>query len=524
MKNALTLILIRYLVGFCLIFSIAGNAVAATINEVAKLLPSDLASWEYFGWSVAVDGDTAVIGAIGGDSTGTAYVFVHTAGVWIEQQKLTATDSSSGDNFGWSVAVDGDTVVIGAPRADDVGISSGSAYIFTRTADMWMQQQKLTAGDADEGALFGWSVAIDGDSAVIGSPADDNMVTRPGSAYVFNQSTGVWSQQQKLTASDSASGDNFGWSVDVDRDSLAIGTHPQFSSGGPAYVFTRSADLWIQQQKLTISDNDGCPYFNMADYEGASVAIDGDTLIVGRNTDHEIDCYSGAAYVFTRSAGVWTQQQKLTASDADGGERFGYSVALDGNTAVISAPQDDEMNWNSGSAYVFTRTAGAWSESHKLLASDGVSYDTLGEAVAVSGSTVVAGAINYNDGVYRNAGKAYVFSDGPIVSNVVANPNPLPPYTPLVITANVDDTANGGSTIANANCTIDGGIARPMSPLDGNFDQTMEDVSTTLKGGAPAGIYNICVTGTDSAGNTGMESCTSVYVMPTPPINLWLTP
>src|SRR6185503_19688910 len=188
---------------------------------------SDAAAGDLFGDSVAVSGDTAVVGAIGDDdggtSSGSAYVFVRSAGVWSQQQKLTASDALAGDEFGYSVAVSGDTAVVGARSDSDAGTFSGSAYVFVRSAGVWSQQQKLTASDAAAGDFFGFSVAVSGDTAVVGAIFDDDAGSGSGSAYVFVRSAGVWSQQQKLTASDAAASDSFGASVAVSGDTAVVG-------------------------------------------------------------------------------------------------------------------------------------------------------------------------------------------------------------------------------------------------------------------------------------------------------------
>ena len=276
------------------------SAGALTPVEVAKLVASDGAVGDYFGYSVAVDGDTAVIGAYGdgnyGTNSGSAYVFSRSGSTWVQQAKLTAPDGASGDFFGVSVAVDGDTAVIGAHYDEDNGPGSGSAYVFSRISGTWAQQAKLKAPNWAAGSLFGYSVAVDGDTAVIGAYGDYYYGTNSGAAYVFSRSGSTWEQQAKITAPGGAANQYFGLSVAVDGDTAVIGA---FGDGN---------------------------YFN-----------------------------SGAAYVFSRSGGIWLQQAKLTASDEAAGDYFGWSVAVDGNTAaVIGVRYDDDKGTSSGSAYVFS--------------------------------------------------------------------------------------------------------------------------------------------------------------------------
>ena len=319
-----------------------------------KLTASDAASEDQFGYSVSIDGDTAVIGARldndNGSASGSAYVYVRSNGVWSEQAKLTASDGASGDEFGYRVSIDGDTAVIGALHDNNGSGSAGSAYVFVRDNGVWSEQAKLTASDGAENDRFGYSVAIDGDTAVIGAISDQDNGHNSGSAYVYVRSNGVWSEQAKLTASDGASSDDFGLSASIDGDTAVIGAYGDDDNGsnsGSAYVYVRSNGVWSEQAKLTASDGASSDEF------GRSVSIDGDTALIGANADDDNGSNSGSAYVYVRSNGVWSEQQKLTASDGASGDYFGISVSIAGDTAVIGARLDDDNGSNSGSAYVF---------------------------------------------------------------------------------------------------------------------------------------------------------------------------
>ena len=511
-KNALTL------TGFLLSLSFSGAGYGLTLNEAQKLLASDGMGGDEFGYTVALDGDTAVIGAPyndywGGDS-GSAYVFTRTAGVWSQQAKLRPDRIFAGDHFGWSVAIDGDTVLVGAVSTDDSGPYSGTAYVFTRSGTTWSQQAQLTPAEGAGGDSIGWSVALDGDTALIGAQLHDGATADEGAAYVFTRSGTTWTEQAELTAFDATHGDAFGYSVALDGDTALIGV-PYDYNPGSAYVFSRSGTTWTHQAKLTASDGAYLDYF------GWSVALAGDTALIGARLDDDNGLPdSGSLYVFTRSVSVWSQQTKLTPSDAAAGDQFGFSAAFEGDEAVIGAPYDDDNAVDSGSAYLFTRTGGVWSETAKLLASMGDASDRLGyhhEAVAVSGATALAGAY-LDDDKGTNSGSAYVFTlptamddEGPVTSNVSVTPNPAPVNTLLLLTASVDDTTTGGSTIASAAYTIDGGGGGAMNAQEGGFDAVMEDVTATLSF-PEAGVYNVCVSGTDSVGNTGDEECVLLAV------------
>ena len=425
-----------------------------------KLTANDGAGNDYFGYSVSIDGDTAVIGANGddddGSTSGSAYVFTRTNGIWTQVAKLTAGSpyGDATDYFGYSVSIDGDTVVIGAYN-DESPSGSGSAYVFTRNtagdlASGWTQVARLKASDAVHFDGFGYSVSIDGDTMVIGAWADDDDGTDSGSAYVFTRNTAGdlasgWTQVAKLTAgTDGAADDRFGQSVSIDGDTVVIGAFFDDDGGsnsGSAYVFTRNTagDLtsgWTQVAKLTADDGAADDRF------GTTVSIDGDTIVIGAYQDDDNGSASGSAYVFTRdTAGDltsdWTQHAKLTANDGAGSDYFGYSVSIDDDTVVIGAYQDDDKGGGSGSAYVFTRdTAGdltsGWTQTDKLTASDGASNDLFGHSVAISGNTVVIGA--YLD---DSSGSAYIFIDNPSDTRLTVEATELTVSSNLTVSGDV---------------------------------------------------------------------------------------
>lgn len=389
--------------GSVYVFTRSGNS----WSEQAKLIASDDAAGDQFGVSVSLSGETVVIGANQDDSVrGSAYVFTRSGESWGQQQKLTALDAAASDEFGCSVAVSGDTVVVGAYRDDSI---RGSAYVFTRSSSTWSQQQKLTAADAATDDRFGWSVGISGNTVIVGAPRDDDGGSATGSAYVFTRSVSTWSQQQKLTAADRAEADQFGSSVSVSGDTLIVGAYANDDSGessGSAYVFARSGGIWSQQEKLIAPDAAASDQF------GWSVAVSGDTVVAGAHLDDNVNggTNSGSAYVFTRSGVFWTQQAKLTASDAAANDLFGTSVAITGDTVVVGSSQDDDGGIDSGSAYVFFRSGSTWKQQAKLIASDAAANDFFGHSVSVSGDSVVVGAWGDDTIKGSSAGSAYVFT------------------------------------------------------------------------------------------------------------------
>jgi hypothetical protein len=298
----------------------------------------------------------------------------------------------------------GNIAVIGAWGDDDNGSNSGSAYVFRRTGGEWTERQKLTAGDGEAFDQFGQAVDVSGPAVAIGAIGTDG----DGAVYVYRRIVGGWTEHQKLTDGDGAAADQFGVSVAVDGATMLIGAVLDDDNGlnaGAAYVFTRSGGVWSEQEKLTASDGASGDGF------GGDVALDGNTALVAAALDDDNGESSGSVYAFTRSAGLWSEEQKLLAGDGAPGDQFGDGIALDGNTAVVGAFQDDDNGAESGSAHVWFRTAGTWAEDRKLLASDGAAGDFFGRPVALDGNTAVIGAY-FADHNGDASGSAYVFKVG----------------------------------------------------------------------------------------------------------------
>lgn len=399
-------------------------------TEMQKLIASDGESFENFGHSVFLSGDTAIIGASGDDdngaSSGSAYIFIRNDTTWVQQAKLLASDGTSYDTFGRSVSLSGNTAIIGAHADDDNGAESGSAYVFTRTGTTWTQQQKLLATDGATEDWFGYSVAIDGNTAVIGAIKDDDNGAQSGSAYVFTRTGTTWTQQQKLIASDGEPYENFGCSVSVSGETALIGA--DFGDGnedfsGSAYVFTRTGSTWIPQGKLIASDG------VFGDYFGISVRIDADTAMIGAIGDNENGNQSGSAYAFVRNGSTWAQQAKLFTSDGTIGDLFGWSVSLSGDTALIGEYFDINSNDSNTYVNVFTRTGTTWSHQQKLSSDSSIGY-YFGYSVSISGNTAIIGAWGDDDNG-ASSGSAYIFiktdENKPPVADFTWMPqNPIP--------------------------------------------------------------------------------------------------
>lgn len=285
-------------------------------SEQQELVASDTGMAYGFGSAVAVSGNTALVGAYGGTlgQPGAAYVFVRNGMVWFEQQKLTASDKAASQRFGWSVSLSGETALIGA-------FCAGSAYVFVRNGTSWTEQQKLVGyGD--------WAVSLSGDTAILGGYGDGGVL---GSAHVLVRSGTSWTLQQRLEASDGRLNDRFGWSVAVSGDTALIGAIGDSSSPGSAYVFTRSGSTWTEMQKLVAGDGAAGDKF------GHAVSISSGLAFVGAPGHASQGAGSGSVYAFTRGGTTWTQHQKLEASDGAAGAAFGWSVAASADAALIGA-------------------------------------------------------------------------------------------------------------------------------------------------------------------------------------------
>ncbi len=381
----------------------------ASWAQQQELTPADYPLGLSFGSSVALSPGKALVGSPIDDSgaslPGSAYIFAQNGATWAQEGKVTAADDTAGDRLGHSVAFFGDTAIMGAYRDDDRGSMSGSAHVFVRTGASWARQVKLTAVDGAADDYFGSSVAVYGDTALVGAYGDDDKGSSSGSTYVFVRSGSNWTQQAKLTASDGATDDYFGSSVAVYGDTALVGARgddDKGSNSGSAYVFVRNGVSWTQQAKITAADGAASDVF------AYSVALAGDTAVIGAYLDDDKGSNSGSTYVFVRTGGSWVQQAKLTAADGTENDTFGYSVAVAGDTALIGAPDDNTSGWIIGSAYVFKRTGQLWAQQAKLAAADGLAFDSFGSSVAVSGDMAIVGAAN-DDHNGIDTGSAYVF-------------------------------------------------------------------------------------------------------------------
>lgn len=377
-------------------------------------------AWEGWGSAVAVNGDTAVITSTlarvdGNDGYGAAYVYVRSGDGWVRQARLTAADPESFTNYGRSVAIAGNTIVVGASNADGLQNATGAAYVYTRSGTTWTQTAKFSASDGEGFSDFGMTVSLSGDTIAVGAPStfigDENV---QGAVYVFVRSGATWTQQAKLIASDGAAFHNLGSAVSIDGNTLVAGAHQAEANGttfaGAAYVFVRSGSTWSEQAKLVANDA------GFSDEFGISVALDGDHALIGsRGANVGTASDQGAAYAFVRSGSTWTQEAKLVATDGVAGDLFGAAVALDGDTALVGAPLSGALSGvdlDRGAIYAFSRSTGTWTQTSHVTAVDFAQGDQFGASLGLSGTTVTAGAPRAKVGENLEAGKAYALTLG----------------------------------------------------------------------------------------------------------------
>jgi len=362
----------------------AHAAPAATLSMTKLQAPDNVTqAVDGFGASVSIYGTTIMVGAPGrfqGETPSAVYVFGPSGPAWAQRQKLLAPDENGDSEFGASVSLDGLTAIVGAPGAS-VGTSfAGAAYVLTRMGSTWTHQQRLVAVDGMgkpvgvSGELFGGSVCVSGDVAVVGAPKADGW---QGAAYVFARSGSgsTWTLQQKLTANDPARAEELGASVAVSGDTVIAGAPYADINGGAAYVFVRSgpASTWTLQQRL--QPDEAVAY----DGFGDDAALAGDTALVG-------------PYVFVRTGATWTQRAKLAAPADDLTElatagAVSASIALVGDMWTTVGTND-----HAGAMYLFTPGSAGWMPAPRVIAPDGMTDDRFGASLALSGKTFVVGA------------------------------------------------------------------------------------------------------------------------------------
>ena len=326
---------------------------------------------------------------------------------WTQQAKLLPNGGGQEDYFGLRVSISGSTALVGAYFDDQQFVNSGAVYVYSETDTGWIQVDKLFASDGVFGDIFGSSVSISGSTAIIGAYLADAKGTNSGSAYIFGDNGLEWTEVAKLVASDGGQHDIFGRSASISGNKAIVGATGDGANGtgsGSAYIFGDNGSGWAQVAKLMASDGASNDRF------GISCAISANTAIVSAPEDDDNGSKSGSAYIFADSGSGWEQMVKLAPSDGAAGDEFGYSVSISDNIAIIGAPWDDGIGADSGSAYVFADGGSGWEQIAKLAPTDITAGDNFGLSVSVSGSTAIVGA-RFDDDNGTDSGSAYIFSD-----------------------------------------------------------------------------------------------------------------
>lgn len=427
------------------------NLHAQSCNEMIKIVASDREAGDFYSTSVSISGDRAIVGAhtkdhqITGEnslgSAGAAYIFEYNGTNWVEQQKIVASDGSAFDWFGFSVSISGDRAIVGAYQEDhdtdgeNFNNLAGSVYIFHYDGTAWIEQQKIVSSDRANGDLFGISVCIHEDRAIVGADHEDhdvdggNTVGDAGAAYIFEFDGTTWIEHQKIVASDRGANDRFAGSVSIYEDRAIVGSklndfdtlgENTFGEAGAAYIYEYDGTTWTEQQKLVASDRASGDKF------GYDVSLSGDRAIVGawlksyESKEGSILFNAGAAYIFNYDGGGWVEQQKIVASDKEANDRFGVSVGISGDRAIVGADREDHNNSDgnplafAGAAYTFSYNGTIWEEQQKIVASDTEWNDEFGHCVGISGDRVIIGAHQEDhnalgENYLSNAGSAYIF-------------------------------------------------------------------------------------------------------------------
>ena len=365
--------------------------------EVAKLT-GDPGFGSSFGLSLAISGDYIVAGdasdSTKGSTAGAAYIFHRAAGRWEREAKIFGSGTDFMDVFGFSVAVEGDRVVVGAPHYDPAGSQWwGYAFVFQRVDQTWVEQQKLISSQSALDDRFGWSVAISGDWIAVGAPWQDDYF---GRVFLFRWDGNSFIEEASIFGPHLEQFEQFGTAIALDQDRLIVGYQAADERRGKAYVFRRDGVSWLEEAQLTASD--AAPN----DLFGYAVSLSGDFAIVaGPGTDHT-GLGAGSAYIFHRTGMIWTEQANLHGSNPQAGAEFGTSVRIRAPYALVGAPGHDigGTDDNTGATFLFQYVSGAWSEVTPFVPNNADPGIVFGVAMGFDGVSAVIGA----------SSSAYVFA------------------------------------------------------------------------------------------------------------------
>ncbi|MBC7910566.1 MAG: VCBS repeat-containing protein [Pyrinomonadaceae bacterium] len=396
-----------------------GDGARIMQSQQARLLADDGLGGDKFGYSVAISGNTAVVGAyLRGPGAslsrlGAAYIFQRTNSIWNRQVTLLPSDLLGTVNFGYSVAISGDTIVVGALGNNQV---FGQVYIFQRNGTAWSERQRIQSASR----TFGTSVALDGTILLVGEPgAITRSQTGAVNAYRFNGST--WDFEAQFVGNAATTADAFGISVSISGNTALVGAYGDDTNigvdAGSAYIFVRNGTIWTEQAQFFATDP------GVGNLYGWSVSLSGNTAAVGAyNDDLPGKANAGAVYVYERTGTTWSAQPKLVAGDAKADDKLGYSVAINGNIIVAGAYfYDSPTTQNVGAAYIFQRVGTVWGSGGIATPEEPQPGDLFGSSVALSDTTFLAGAPNADlIPTNLNIGTSHVYSLRPS-TRILAN-------------------------------------------------------------------------------------------------------
>lgn len=370
-----------------------------TWTEAAEIFAPDAAPGDRFGFSIAADGDTLVVGAAArDDNQGAAYVYRLGNGQWEYESTLNGEAIFNPQSFGTYVAVQGDEIFVGAPNYAPEGsftFQVGAVYVFGRDATGWTRKQLLTGSNAESQDYLGFTLAVDGDVLVAGAWGRN---TLEGVVYVFRKTGDTWVEEQVLSSSNGINFDRFGQAVAVQGNTIVVGAPVRDFGTGETYVFEYQGGAWVETANFL------APFPAETDQFGSAVALQGDTLVSSSVLRDGIGVLeTGEAYVYERTGSSWLYQQTLTAEDPFIGRHFGTSIDLEGDLMAIGAPVVSAV-------YVFRRTGGEWQSAARLMpAASRALYDLYGTSVALLNGVVLGGAMTSAESGLGESGAAYVF-------------------------------------------------------------------------------------------------------------------
>ena len=389
-----------------------------------QIVPSTEQPSAAFGYSISHSDKWLIAGAKDDTTeagrTGAAYFFKYENDVWVEKQKVRPDVGADGDFFGISVAMYGDYAVVGANGDDTQGVNTGAAFIYKREVETWVFKQKLLPHKGNDFDEYGIGVAMEKELIVVGAYSDTENGPFSGAAYIYSLADGIWTEEEKILPEDGAADDKFGRSVDTDGDRVIVCgvlNDDLGADSGSAYIFSKVEDTWQQEAKLLPPDGSANDRF------GRSVGIDNDYVAIGSVLDDDNGSSSGSVYVFHDELGEWNYQDKLTPMDGQADDFFGYSLSLAGRYLVVGAHNDDDFGMNSGSAYLFTRIGQDWAQTEKFNADNAREGDNYGEAVFIDTTWISIGSPFYTT-INGMTGAAFT-TDAPVTVGIIDEDIPV---------------------------------------------------------------------------------------------------